>query len=349
MSVTVQQSCTLEPGIPKSAGASEAATVPSPRSPAEQAVEPRGEPAAGPVVLPDRKRIAKELVHLHDEASVLVVDWVRRGPAEFTLTVEWPASASGDRPDPELAAHTLRQCGLAISHAEFGVPLDHQSLLRNLDFSIAPTARPEGNDPLLLSVDLRCSPENGRDARGHGCEAMDFTVRAGARTIISARSLATWISPGVYRRLRGAHLSPRWGDWEIPAPVAPSAVGRSGAGEVVLAATDAPDRWLLRNDPDNKEMFDHPVDHVPGLGLFTAACQAARAARTAASAGDLPAGTVDVTMAYSRYVEFDAPCFLETAPLETASVAEGVEVTGVQEGEVAFRIGLRHGAGSVTG
>ncbi|MFF4160574.1 ScbA/BarX family gamma-butyrolactone biosynthesis protein [Streptomyces sp. NPDC001678] len=338
MSATVQQSCTLEPGIPKSAEASEAATVPSPRSP--------GGRTAGPAPGPTRKRIAKNLVHLHDPASVLVIDWVRRGAAEFTLTVEWPASASGDRPDPELAAHTLRQCGLAISHAEFGVPLDHQSLLRNLDFSIAPMAPAEGNAPLLLSVDLRCSPENGRDGRGHGCEAMDFTVRAGARTIIRARSLATWISPGVYRRLRGAHLSPRWGDWEIPPPVAPSAVGRFGAGEVVLAATGAPDVWRLRNDPDNKEMFDHPVDHVPGLGLFTAACQAARAARAAASAGDPPAGTVDVTMAYSRYVEFDAPCFLEAAG---TGAAEAYEVTGTQEGEVAFRIGLRYGAEAVAG
>ncbi|MFG2181127.1 ScbA/BarX family gamma-butyrolactone biosynthesis protein [Streptomyces abikoensis] len=332
MSATVQQSCTLEPGIPKSAGASEAATVPSPRSP--------GGPAPGRAAGPPGKRIAKELVHLHDAAAVLVVDWVRRSPTEFTLTVEWPASAAGERPDPELAAHTLRQCGLAISHAEFGVPLGHQSLLRKLDFSIAPVATAEGNAPLLLSVDLRCSPENGRDGRGHGCEAMDFTVRAGTRTIIRARSLATWISPGVYRRLRGAHLSPRWGEWEIPPPLAPSAVGRARPGEVVLAAGDGPDRWRLRNDPANKEMFDHPVDHVPGLALFTAACQAARAARTAASAGDLPTGTVEVTMAYSRYVEFDAPCFLETERV----AEEGYEVTGAQEGEAAFRIGLRYGA-----
>ncbi len=344
MSATVQQSCTLVPGIPKSDRAPEAG------APAHSG--PRSGSASGR----SSGRIPKELVHLRDAESVLVTGWVRRGPTEFTLTVEWPASLAAAHPGPVLAAHTVRQCGLAISHAEFGIPLDHQSLLRELNFTIAPTAPAVGNGPLLLTVDLRCAPANGRGVRALGCEAMDFTVRHGERTVIRAQSRTTWISPSVYRRLRGPYLAPAWGAWDVPPPVPPSAVGCAEPADVVLAATGRAGRWELRNDTANKEMFDHPVDHVPGLSLLTAACQAAQAALPLP--GSLTA--TSVTMEFERYVEFDAPCVLEAAVLEAgvpagvpAGVLEAAEisgaggsgrtavgVTGFQRGERAFRIAL---------
>ncbi|MEV5241434.1 ScbA/BarX family gamma-butyrolactone biosynthesis protein [Streptomyces cinnamoneus] len=291
--------------------------------------------------------MAKELVHFHDEESVLVYGWARRGPREFTLAVEWPGSTSGRRPDPVLAAQTVRQCGLAISHAEFGIPLDHQSLLWDLNYSIAPTLPAEGNGPLRLTVDLRCSPaKSGRGDRPVGAETMDFTVRQGRHEVIRAHSRSAWISPHVYRRLRGPYLSPGvWGAWEVPPPVSAASVGCGSAAEVVLAAADRPGAWLLRNDVANKAMFDHPVDHVPGLSLLGAAAQAAQAA--VSPAVFVPA---EVTTSFSRYVEFDAPCRLSAAVL-TAGVdvqntagASGptlVEVIGEQDGEAAFRIGLR--------
>ncbi|MCA6092261.1 A-factor biosynthesis protein [Streptomyces sp. SCA3-4] len=355
MSVTLQQSCTLVPGIPKSATGSGGLTLPAhAENSGRAAAEVPGTSHSAASHLGEG-RIAKELVHFHDEESVLVYGWARRGPREFTLAVEWPGSTSGRRPDPVLAAQTVRQCGLAISHAEFGVPLDHQSLLWDLNYSIAPTLPAEGNGSLRLTVDLRCSPaKNGRGGSLIGGETMDFTVRQGSHAVIRAHSRSAWISPDVYRRLRGPYLSPGgggWGAWEVPPPVPAASVGCGSAAEVVLAATDRPGTWLLRNDVANKTMFDHPVDHVPGLSLLGAAAQAAQAAVSPAVL--VPA---DVTTSFSRYVEFDAPCRLSAVvrpagAVSTGDVAGGagasgasgstlVEVVGEQNGEAAFRIGL---------
>ncbi|MEU4212145.1 ScbA/BarX family gamma-butyrolactone biosynthesis protein [Streptomyces sp. NPDC026206] len=341
MSATVQQSCTLTPGIPKSAADPDGLAMPAPAPDPGQALAEA--PAEAPVLpsipaLDLEGRVPKELVHFRDQESVLVTGWVRRSPTEFTLAVEWPGSTSGTRPDPVLAAQTVRQCGLAISHAEFGVPLDHQSLLRDLNYSIDPTVPKAGNGPLRLTVDLRCSPvKKGRGDCALGAETMDFTVRQGRHTVIRAHSRSSWISPGVYSRLRGEYVSPAWGEWEVPPPVPAASVGCLSASEVVLAAGDRPGSWLLRNDVENKAMFDHPVDHVPGLALLAAAGQAAQAA---VSPGILvPTG---VTTSYSRYVEFDAPCRLEALVLPTDAPGHtAVEVIGVQNGEAAFRIGLR--------
>ncbi|MEU1311928.1 ScbA/BarX family gamma-butyrolactone biosynthesis protein [Streptomyces cinnamoneus] len=351
MSVSLQQSCTLVPGIPKLATGSGGPTPPAYAADSGQAASeaPVTSPSATPHL--GGGRVAKELVHFHDEESVLVYGWARQGPREFTLAVEWPGSTSGRRPDPVLAAQTVRQCGLAISHAEFGIPLDHQSLLWDLNYSIAPTLPVDGNGSLRLTVDLRCSPaKNGRGDRLLGAETMDFTVRQGRHAVMRAHSRSAWISADVYRRLRGPYLSPAWGAWEVPPPVPAASVGCRSASEVVLAATGRPGAWLLRNDVTNKAMFDHPVDHVPGLSLLGAAAQAAQAAVS-------PAVLVpsDVTTSFSRYVEFDAPCRLTSrvlpADADGAGGADGagdgagsqtlVEVIGEQNGEAAFRIGLR--------
>ncbi|MFI9203821.1 ScbA/BarX family gamma-butyrolactone biosynthesis protein [Streptomyces sp. NPDC053048] len=303
VSVTLQQSCTLEAAIPKSAGA----------------------PGGG---------VAKEFVHLRDESAVLVSDWVRRGPVEFTCAVRWPAAVAGHRPDPVLAAQTVRQCGLAISHAEFNVPLDYQSLFRVLDLSIAPTLSPypaQRNGPLQLTVDVRSSPPGMRGERITGSGFMEFTVRQGDHTVVRAESRQAWISPGVYRRLRGEHFVVDWGAWELPPPLEPAAVGCVAPAEVLLAAGDRPGRWRLRCDSANTAQFDHPVDHVPGLTLLAAAHQAARVATGAGGA----LVVTEVTTSYQRYVEFDAPCLLEAAVLPGR-----VEVTGLQHGRTAFRVGL---------
>ncbi|MEV6618691.1 AfsA-related hotdog domain-containing protein [Streptomyces sp. NPDC051051] len=82
-------------------------------------------------------------------------------------------------------------------------------------------------------------------------------------------------------------------------------------------------------------MFDHPVDHVPGLALLEAADQAARALLSPAS---LAPTAIEAT--YWRYVEFDQPCRIEA---ESLAEPGSVRVTGVQEGEPAFRVDFRTG------
>jgi hypothetical protein len=101
---------------------------------------------------------------------------------------------------------------------------------------------------------------------------------------------------------------------------------------VVLAPTAVPHRWQLRNDVSNVLLFDHPVDHVPGLVLWEAAQQAAHA--LLAPRTSLP---VSVATSYLRYVEFDQPCLIEAHVLSPEGPGRfAVRVTGTQADAPAF-------------
>lgn len=279
--------------------------------------------------------IPQEYVHLKNSDRVFITGWKCCGSGEFSLTAQWPASRGGQQCDPRVLAQTFRQSGLVLAHAEYGVPLSHQMLLQDFNFTVNPDFLLPDNCFTALDIDVTVS-ETRRSGRFASALDMVVHIHHGGVTVARAESEFAWSSPAVYRRLRGAHLSVDWGTWPLPAPVAPELVGRSSATDVVLAPSDHPRRWQLRNDTDNTLLFDHPVDHVPGLALLEAAYQAANA--TVAPATFVPAA---ITSSYARYVEFDEPCWIETEllPCPTTGPFE-VQVTGVQGGQTVFRAGL---------
>jgi hypothetical protein len=115
--------------------------------------------------------------------------------------------------------------------------------------------------------------------------------------------------------------------------VPPQTVGRISPTDVVLSPTGKPGRWQLRVDTAHPALFDHPLDHVPGMMLLEAARQA-----TVATLGPscMP---LEITSEFRRYTELSSPCVIETCRIPTAGTAPGqsVLVTGHQNGELAFR------------
>ncbi len=161
---------------------------------------------------------------------------------------------------------------------------------------------------------------------------MDIRTSPDAEPVVRADTEFCWISPAAYRRVRGDRLAGAWGEWPLPAPVEPALVGRGHASDVLLAATHVPNRWQLRNDVSNVLLFDHPVDHVPGLVLWEAAQQAAQA--LLAPSTSLP---VSVATTYLRYVEFDQPCLIDARVLGPEGPGRfAVRVTGIQGDATAF-------------
>ncbi|GAA3013256.1 ScbA/BarX family gamma-butyrolactone biosynthesis protein [Streptomyces fulvorobeus] len=277
----------------------------------------------------------KEIVHLRRDASVFVTDWERLGPAQFALSARWPATVTAHAYDPRILTQTIRQSGLAIAHAAYGVPLSHQTLLHDFDFTVRPGFRVPHDRPADLEIAIRVSEptRRGKSVSGLG---MDVHVTQDNTTVAVANSEFGWISPAAYCRLRGDYLCRRWNEWPLPAPVAPRTVGRLTTADVVLSATDRPHRWQLRHDADNLLLFDHPVDHVPGLALMEAGYQAATALLSPASFE--PTG---IASSYERYVEFDRPCWVEAEVLPSpAPGCTAVRVTGTQDDTQAFRVEL---------
>ncbi|WP_093798156.1 ScbA/BarX family gamma-butyrolactone biosynthesis protein [Streptomyces sp. Wb2n-11] len=273
--------------------------------------------------------VLKKYVHLHREEAVLLTGWSSRGSDRYTVTARWPAAAGGPF-EPSLVTQTIRQSCLVVAHAERSVPLAHQTLMERLDFSLDRDYRVPRDEPVDLTVEVSCR------STGHRSMRVELVLLHAGRPVGESVVDFSWIAPAVYRRLRGEHLHIAWDEGLVPAPVPAPAVGRTHASDVVLAPTGWPGRWQLRTDVGNVALYDHPVDHVPGLVLIEAACQAAQAVT-----GPAAFRPVEVASTYAHYIEFDAPCWIDAAVVPPAGDGvTRVEVTGVQDGRAAFSLTL---------
>jgi 2-oxo-3-(phosphooxy)propyl 3-oxoalkanoate synthase len=275
--------------------------------------------------------VPKEYVHLGRTDSVFLTGWRRRDEGEFSLSAAWPAPAAGLPYDPRVLTQTIRQSGLVIAHSAYGVPLTHQTLLSYFVFTVSPGfgVSPTGSSPLTVDVSVVGPGQGGRRGSSLG---MDVRVYHGDSLAARADSEFGWITPAAYSRIRGGHLDGEWNSWPLPPPVDARTVRRAEASDVALAPGNRPGHWQLRNDVANVLLYDHPVDHVPGLVLMEAAGQAANATLYPA-----PFEATTVACAFETYTEFDRPCWIETEVLPAAPGEASVLVTATQDGKTVFR------------
>ncbi|MFG2114734.1 ScbA/BarX family gamma-butyrolactone biosynthesis protein [Streptomyces sp. NPDC048718] len=303
--------------------------------------------------------VPQELVHKLDRSEVLLTGWAPAGEDRVTVTAQWPrthafyAPAAGNH-DPMLLAESLRQCLPLISHAVYDVPFGHHLIWQHFSFEIDPDSMGVGGGPTDLQLRITCSDITRRGGR-LAALTMDVDVLRDDWPVATAHTRFSCNSPAIYRRLRGEHYTEPGSAFPVPsgasAPVVvPVLVDREQPGDVVLSPTAVPDQWQLRVDASHPVLFDHPVDHAPGMLLLEAARQAAHALH-GPFAGEVTPVRFD--SAFFRYVEFDSPCLI-TARVEPAgSTPEGtrcVSVTAIQEDATAFtcrvtmaeRTGARH-------
>lgn len=273
------------------------------------------------------RNVPKEFVHLHQQDSVLLTKWSTLGSGRYAVTARWPEGGAFADSVQLLLTQTIRQSCLLIGHAELGVPLSHQTLMQWMDFTVSGDFYDLKNKPSNLFVLLTFTSNNPRSLR------VELSILSEGRLVAESLLDFSWIGPGAYRRLRGEHAKVAWGEAAVPAPVPAYTVGRAHAHEVVLADGGHPNRWDLLIDVSNAALYDHKVDHVPGLALIEAAYQAAHAVT---GPGHTP---VRVLSTFDRYVEFDAPCRIEAVvvPAPDEDIVR-VEVTGAQNGERTFSV-----------
>ncbi|MFE6187157.1 ScbA/BarX family gamma-butyrolactone biosynthesis protein [Streptomyces sp. NPDC056465] len=282
-----------------------------------------------------RNGIRKEYVHLGRSDMVLLTSWRRREDGEFSLCATWPAPATGLLYDPRMLAQTIRQSGLTIAHAAYGASLSDHTLLNYFDFTVAPGFAVPSGEPCDLAVEVTVK---GTKERGRKVTSLDmeFRVLLHGSMVVRADAEFGWLSTRVYQRLRGERFTVvDWNTWPLPAPVDPRTVGRYAPADVTLAAGQRAGHWQLRHDVDNTVLYDHPVDHVPGLALVEAAEQAAH--------GLLHPARFELTSftsTFERYTEFDRPCWISAEVLPADPGETSVLVTATQDGETVFRCRL---------
>jgi hypothetical protein len=278
--------------------------------------------------------VPREFVHRAALAEVMPIGWERLTGERFVVRAQWPRShslfASGPqgRYDATIVAETIRQLGLLLCHAELGVPLDHHFLMHDLTFHIEPEQLQIGATPAMLEIEVDCVETRLRSGRLSALRYTAVLMRDG-EFIASGTASGTMVAPRVYQRMRGEAETRAVTPYSavLPCAASPSEVGRTNAKDVVLAPTAEPNRWLLRVDTRHPVLFDHPVDHVPGMTLLEAARQAAVTAF-----GGAPLQILGMACTFTRYAELAAPCEIETCllPRACAETQDCVLVTGRQ-------------------
>ncbi|MFD7627256.1 ScbA/BarX family gamma-butyrolactone biosynthesis protein [Streptomyces sp. NPDC059851] len=283
--------------------------------------------------------VPKELVHRSAVAEVVLTGWARVDDTRFVMTAQWPRGHSfftpvaGGYHDPLIGCETLRQIGILLGHAEFGVPFGHQFIVWDIGLTVRPQYLQVGYEPAALSIDITCTEIN---RRGGNLSKLRFEAvfHRDGQVVATGGGSFSCMAPAVYRRVRGAHVlgSDRY---QLPliSPAAPQSVGRMSPMDVVLSPTSEQDRWRLRVDTRHPVLFEHAVDHVPGMVLIEAARQA-----TASALGRSAYLPLSITSEFKRYVELDSPCTIEALRLPGTGAAgeETVLVSAWQDGVQVF-------------
>ncbi|MFC7310679.1 ScbA/BarX family gamma-butyrolactone biosynthesis protein [Streptomyces monticola] len=280
--------------------------------------------------------VAKEIVHRSTSGDVMPVRWLRRDDTHFSLGVQWPVNHRFYAPlhgkySPTLVPETFRQAAILLAHAEFHVPADHTFLISELTYTANPILLRLGTPTTDLTLDVTCSRIRRRGT-GIGGMVCQMTLHNGVGVIASGGGRLQCTAPEVYRRIRGIRITAEPDDMPVSPPIDPRRVHRVDPVDVVLAPSARARRWQLRADPRNETLFDHTVDHIPGMVLLEAAHQAAQA--TVFPRSWYP---TSVDICYQRYAEFNSPCWIEvdTAPPLSPGIVP-LRVTGHQDGRSVF-------------
>ncbi|MEU6062847.1 ScbA/BarX family gamma-butyrolactone biosynthesis protein [Streptomyces sp. NPDC047097] len=281
--------------------------------------------------------VPREFVHRASFTEVFLTGWRHTGTDTFTVTAQWPRrhsfyTAYNGLHDPLLLCETIRQCLPLLSHAAYDVPFGHRLSWDYFRYTLNNhNALRIGVAPTELELRVTCS-----DLRRRGNQltaiSMRFEIFRDSMLLGVAETRFGCYSPAIYRRLRADHadLDGALAAALAPAPpVDPRTVGRYLPEDVVLSPGERPQQWQLRSDPTHPVLFDHPVDHAPGMLLLEAVRQAASHEPDA-----LP---VAMDVSFFRYVEYDSPCWISAEPgIPDVLGRPRLAVTARQDDQVSY-------------
>lgn len=289
--------------------------------------------------------VPNEYVHKTTAAEVLLTGWRATGQDTFTVTASWPTDHPFYEPvrgfhDPMLVAETVRQMVPLLSHLAYDVPFGHRQSWSRFRYSLSRLALATGDAPTDVELRVTCTDVARRGTVLAGM-AMHVELFAGGTALGTACSTFRNHAPAIYRRLRGERADSAWSAAQaapVLRPVPPQRVGRHHEKDVVIASgvPQLPDS-RLRIDTRHPVLFDHPLDHVPGMLLLEAARQAGNAVAGPLGAGPQHVIATTFDAVFTRYVEFDAPCRLQSELVSAAANGSSrVGVSAVQNDECVF-------------
>ena len=262
--------------------------------------------------------LQRDLVHRHALSEVLLSDLTTTATG-FLAAVQWPRRHHYFRTDRgavdlTLVAETLRQVTIATAHLGYGVPGGQRFLMDRIQLVRLARQADELASDGLVTADV--AVVTARTGRG-GLRTLRLLVRfaAGATLLASAEGWLRVLPDEVYQRIRAAS----------PASIAIERDGAAWSGldaeqfaRGVRLRRSGPGSWDVDLDLSHPVLFDHRLDHLPGM-VAVEACELALAELS----GD-PALTLDgfdgiyrgfVELGGDLRIRLDGPAGAESAAL----------------------------------
>lgn len=283
--------------------------------------------------------VAREYVHKTAESEVLLTGLFPVAADSHRVTARWPVDHPFYGPkdgfhDPLLIAESVRQAVPLLSHAVYGVPFGHRQSWSSFSYDVDPAALAFTGSPGEIDLHITCTDVVRRGGRLSSLH-MHVDLVVDGRPAGTAETTFCNLSPAIYPRLRGPYADPAEAARRaipLAPPTAPGRVARTLHSDVVLSPTDSPARTQLRADLTHPVLFDHPVDHVPGMLLLEAARQTAHAT---VHPRRMIAARFEAV--FTQYVELDAPCWISNTPAENSGHGrKTVRISALQKDTCAF-------------
>ncbi|MFF5189684.1 ScbA/BarX family gamma-butyrolactone biosynthesis protein [Streptomyces sp. NPDC000345] len=278
------------------------------------------------------RTLPKELVHRAAIAEVFLTDAERHGEDEMRLAAQLPRlhpfydDVLGPRThhDPLLLLEACRQGIFVVAHRYLDVPLGHKFLLRAVEYEVPePAALVRGDTPAEAVIGVRVEHRT-RDRTGVTGLRLRFTAAIGTRQALLARIDYVWMPSQAWTRLRaGQRCALGLSDPPVALPgrpLDPGRVGRRHRANAVITpphtAHDGVRTARLVAATTHPTLYDHWVDHVPGMLELEAFRQLALTAAVVDGAVRAPTALpVRLRARFRRLAEMDLPLECRTAPV----------------------------------
>jgi len=241
----------------------------------------------------EQELLLHELAHRSHPSESFVTNISRSGPDSFLLRAILPTNHpffrldDQGRHDPMLIAETMRQAGIVVGHVGFDVPLGTQFVMADMGFQILdPTRLTAAGAPVEIELAICCTEVVRKLGE---LRQTRFQVSISRRTqpagpLAGGSGFLRCLPGPMYERLRSRHARTA-GSGIDPEPtrsvLPPALVGRRHPRDVLLAdprgclCGPRSAIWSVQVDASHPGLFDHPLDHMPGMVQLEALRQAA--------------------------------------------------------------------------
>lgn len=278
--------------------------------------------------------VTRNLVHRRAVSEVFLTASVRETSDTFRIDGQWPRrhfffDVDDGKVDILLVGETLRQATILVAHRYYGVPDGYAFLMGRLEVSVLTRVLP--NHSIPADVEITVVVDGVRTgSQGVAALRTNLTFVVQGTVVATGSGELQVVDPRIYRRMR---VNARRSD-EQPTERHDPHCQLTARGVVLTPLHDqvAGANWQMVIDTSHPVLFDHPLDHVPGMLVMEASRQAARSI-----VGDARADMTEFNGVFSQFLDLDHPITMSAAGSVWDGVGTRLTIEIEQRGVIAAR------------